>query len=478
MLFALLSVLVLSTTGFGWAMFRPGAGGTSTADVIRKGLSAPDGATDILLIGNDSRNDAFGNPLPDNVLRELRTSYDGGDLTDAMILVRIPNGGQSASAISFPRDTLVDVGLGDGKTKLTETMNRGKHAEMAKLKKDGITDPKELEDKSRLAGKQLLLKTIEDITGVSIDHYAEVNLLGFYDVTNAIGGVEVCLLEDTKDKDSGADFHAGRQTIQGADALAFVRQRKGLINELDRGRRQQVFVSALARKVMSTGTLTNPAKLTELVNAIQKSVILDPALANDVLGFAQQMQGIAGGNVQFFTAPVHLVGSSGSEDVTIKIPEVRQFAADLLLSPTERQQKQVAMQARSATSVSVYNASGVSGLAARVLEEISRQGFKAGGSSNAGTMDRSVIYFATGEEAAAKQVSDALGGVPTEVRSSVKAGSVEVYLGKDYKGPGTQNFAPVQTVQLDKLSQAGPLLAQPVTDDAPAITADDVPCIR
>ncbi|MEV0703756.1 LCP family protein [Saccharopolyspora sp. NPDC050389] len=478
MLFALLSVLVLSTTGFGWAMFRPGAGGTSTADVIGKGLSAPDGATDILLIGNDSRTDAYGNPLPENVLRELRTSFDGGDLTDAMILVRIPNGGQSASAISFPRDTLVDIGLGDGKTKLTETMNRGKHAEMAKLRKEGVTDPKELEDKSRLAGKQLLLTTIENVTGVSIDHYAEVNLLGFYDVTKAIGGVEVCLLDDTKDKDSGANFHKGTQTIEGADALAFVRQRKGLINELDRGKRQQVFMSALVGKVMSTGTLTNPAKLTNLVNAVQKSVILDPALASDVLGFAQQMQGLSGGNVQFFTAPVHLVGSSGSEDVTINIPELKQFAADLLLSPQERQQKQVSMQARADISVSVYNSSGVSGLAGRVLDELSGQGFKAGGSSNAETMDSSVVYFAAGEEAAAKQVADALGGVPTEARSSVKAGSVQVYLGKDYKGPGTQNFAGAQTVQLDGLRQAAPLPAQTASDEEPSITADGVPCVR
>lgn len=468
---------VLSTTGFGWAMFRPGASSTPTADVIRKGLSAPDGATDILLIGNDSRTDAYGNPLPDAVLRELRTTFDGGDLTDAMILVRIPNGGQSASAISFPRDTLVDIGLGNGKTKLTETMNRGKQAELAKLKKSGITDQKQLEEKSRLAGKQLLLKTIENITGVSIDHYAEVNLLGFYDVTKAIGGVEVCLKEDTKDSFSGANFRKGVQTIQGADALAFVRQRHGLINELDRGRRQQVFMSALARKIMSTGTLTNPAKLTSLVNAIQKSVTLDPALANDVLGFAQQMQGMAGGNVQFYGAPVHLVGPSGQEDVTINIPEVKQFAADLLLSPQERQQKQAAMQARAAISVSVYNASGLSGMAARVLEELTGQGFQAGGSSNAEAMDRSVIYFAPGEEAAAKEVSVALGGVPTEARPSVKAGTIQIYLGKDYNGPGKQNFAGDRTVRLDGLRQAAPLPAQVDTDEQAPITADGVPCV-
>ncbi|WP_229679890.1 LCP family protein [Saccharopolyspora thermophila] len=478
-LFALLSVLVLSTTGFGWAMFRPGAGSTSTADVIRRGLSAPDGATDILLIGNDSRTDAFGNPLPDEVLRELRTSYDGGDLTDAIILMRIPNGGQSASAMSFPRDTLVDIGLGEGKTKLTETLNRGKQAEIAKLRRQGITDEKELAQKGGQAGRALLRQTIENLTGVTIDHYAEVNLLGFYEITKAVGGVEVCLKKDTKDSYSGANFRKGVQTIQGGDALAFVRQRHGLINELDRGKRQQAFLSALARKILSTGTLANPAKLTALVNAIQKSITLDPALANDILGFAQQMQGIAGGNVQFYTAPVHLVGKSGEEDVTINIAETRQFTADLLLSPQERQRKIAARQARASITVSVFNASGVRGLAARVLDEVSAQGFKAGGGSNAEARNGSVIYFAPGEDAIAAQLADLLGGLPTEARSSVHPGSVQVYLGKDYKGPGAQNFAGPRTVRLDGPRQAAaPLHTQQEDAAEQPITAGGIVCVN
>ncbi|MER7015967.1 LCP family protein [Saccharopolyspora sp. NPDC000359] len=467
---------MLTSTGFGWAMFRPGGGGTSTADVIGSGFNAPDGATDILLIGNDSRNDSFGNPLPDEVLRELRTTQEGGDLTDAMILVRIPNGGGSASAMSFPRDTLVDVGLGLGKTKLTETMNNGMHAERAKLQEEGVTDEEELAQRSRLAGKQLLRKTIEDISGVSIDHYAEVNLLGFSEITKAIGGVEVCLKNATKDRLSGADFPAGVQTIQGADALAFVRQRHGLINELSRGKRQQVFMSGLARKVMSSDTLTNPAKLTELINAIKKSVTLDPALADDLLGFAQQMQGIAGGDVQFYTAPVHLVGPSGKEDVTINIPEVKQFAANLLLPPQEREQKMAAQQARAQISVGVYNASGASGLAARVLDELTAQGFKEGGSSNADSMANSVIYHAAGDETAAAQVAEALGGLPTEVSSNVTAGSIQVYLGKDYAGPGAQNFAGPRTIKLDGFRQLPPLHPQQDINDQP-ITADGIPCV-
>ncbi|MEU6130921.1 LytR family transcriptional regulator, partial [Saccharopolyspora sp. NPDC047091] len=98
---ALLSVVVLGGSAYAWGAFNGFTGGLSGSDVIGSGFNSPDGATDVLLVGNDSRTDAEGNPLPEDVLKELRTTDDeGGDLTDTMILVRIPNGGQRASAVS------------------------------------------------------------------------------------------------------------------------------------------------------------------------------------------------------------------------------------------------------------------------------------------------------------------------------------------------------------------------------------------
>ncbi|WP_344685498.1 LCP family protein [Saccharopolyspora taberi] len=482
MLISLLSVIVLSTTGYAWATLQGLNSGIKTNDVIGKGLSSPDGATDILLVGNDSRLDAHGNPLPEQVLRELRTTDDeGGDLTDTMILVRIPNGGQRASAMTFPRDTMVELGQGFGEHKLTEAMRQAKAAERAKLQKDGVKDPKQLEQESHKAGQKFLIQTIEDLSGVSVDHYAEVNLLGFYDITKAVGGVDVCLKDDVDDSNySGAVFKAGPQTIQGADALAFVRQRHGLTNELDRGVRQQVFMSGLARKVLSSGTLSNPGKLSALVSAIQKSIVVDDDLGNDMMGFAQQLQGIAGGDIEFHTIPVHLVGPSGQEDVTVKPREVQQFAADLLLPPDQRKVKQqadaTAEQLRSKTTVSVYNASELSGLAANVLEEIVADGFAQGGSANAETMPSSVVYSAPGEEAVAQQVADTLGGLKVQASPNVKPGNVEVYLGKDYDGPGKNNFAGPRAVALDGVKQAPVAPAQ--VPDQPTITADGVPCVN
>ena len=481
-LVALLSVVVLSTTGYAWATLQSLNSGLKTNDVIGKGFNSPDGATDILLVGNDARVDAHGNPLPEEVLRELRTTDDGGgDLTDTMILVRIPNGGQRASAMTFPRDTMVKLGQGFGERKLTEAMLHSKNAERAKLQKQGVQDPKQLEQDAHKAGQKFLIQTIEDMTGVSIDHYAEVNLLGFYDITKAVGGVDVCLKDDVDDSNySGAVFKAGPQTIEGGDALAFVRQRHGLTNELDRGVRQQVFMSGLARKVLSSGTLSNPGKLSALVGAIQKSVVVDDDLGSDMMGFAQQLQGIAGGDIEFQTVPVHLVGASGEEEVTIKPREVQQFAADLLLDPAERKAKQqadaTAEEQRSKTTVSVFNASGASGLAASVLEAVVADGFSQGGSANSDPMPNSVVYSAPGEEAVAQQVADSLGGLKVQPSPNLKPGNVEVYVGKDYNGPGKQNLTGQHAVALDGMKQA-PLVPAQAQEEQP-ITAAGVPCVN
>src|SRR5690606_30791260 len=139
---------------------------------------------------------------------------------------------------------------------------RGRNVERERLLAAGMKPGQELERRAHQAGARVLLKTVEKLTGRTIDHYASLNLLGFYDITQAIGGVEVCLKKPVQDVKSHADCPAGRQVSSGRDALAFVRQRHGLPRgDLDRVVRQQVFMTGLVRKMLSTGTLTDPAKL-------------------------------------------------------------------------------------------------------------------------------------------------------------------------------------------------------------------------
>ena len=150
----------------------------------------------------------------------------------------------------------------------------------------------------------MLISVLERLTGTHIDSYAEVNLFGFYLLSNAIGGVPVCLNNAVDDPFSGAIFPAGPQEVQGTAALSFVRQRHGLPNgDLDRVRRQQAFLSGAISKVLSVGTLTDPTKLSALIDAANRSIVLSSGF--NLLDLAQQMSSLSSGDVEFITLPTH-----------------------------------------------------------------------------------------------------------------------------------------------------------------------------
>ncbi|MCX2733879.1 LCP family protein [Saccharopolyspora sp. NFXS83] len=328
-LFALLSAGVLAITAAGWTALDRLSGEVSSAEVLTETPDAPpadDGATDLLLVGNDSRTDAQGEPLPLDVLRELRTESTSGLNTDTLVLLRVPHDGAQPTAVSLPRDT--SVAMPGGTQKINAVYGLAKAAAARRDSGSGA----DAERRAQLAGQRALVQSVQGLAGVRVDRYAEVNLLGFYEVTDALGGVEVCLNQATSDKDSGADFAAGRQTISGGDALAFVRQRHGLPRgDLDRIVRQQVFMAAVANKLLSTGTLTDPAKLAGLQDAARRSVVLDQSW--DVTGFAAQMQGLASGSVRFVTLPVRSVGDRdehGQSVVKVDPAQVHDFIAGLV----------------------------------------------------------------------------------------------------------------------------------------------------
>ncbi|MGH3871818.1 MAG: LCP family protein [Pseudonocardiaceae bacterium] len=464
---AMISVLVLGLTGYGWSTFQSLQQGLSTTDVI--GFSAPDQATDILLVGMDSRTDAQDNPLPPEVLSRLRAGDNEGELTDTMILVRIPNDGRRAVAISLPRDLYVQLPDGYGRHKLNSAFVRARSATAQRLVAQGA-DPAVVRTESIAAGRKLLLQAVKDLTGAGIDHYAEINLLGFSLLTEAVGGVPVCLREPVRDKFSGAYFPAGPQVISGPDALAFVRQRHGLPRgDLDRIVRQQVYLAALADKVLTAGTLSSPSRIRQLIDATQQSLVLDQHL--DVLDFAARMQGLAAGNVVFQTVPV--LGNSASEsdgDVLQVDPQhVRAFVARAIdtrpppdLTPGS--------PGRATVTVDVLNASGVTGLAKTVSEQLAKQGFVQGAVGNSPTRPTSVVRYPTGEQQAGQAVADTLGGLPVEEGSNLAAGTVQVYLGRDYPAPVKPRIGGASLLRLDEPSDTVRLIADTARVDVPCVS--------
>jgi LCP family protein required for cell wall assembly len=181
---------------------------------------------------------------------------------------------KDATLVSFPRDTMMPI------------------PECTAPDGQVIEAQDEAQINGALAyGPYCTMDAISAFTGLPIDHFVVVDFDGVIEMTNAIGGVDVCVEHDVEDTDSGLFLTAGEHNLQGADALAFVRTREGFADGSDLGRisAQQTFLAALARKVKSAGTLANPVALFNLADAASRSVSVDPAL-----GAVPSMVGLAG----------------------------------------------------------------------------------------------------------------------------------------------------------------------------------------
>jgi LCP family protein required for cell wall assembly len=445
---AVISTLVLVGTGYYANKINNFTDGLTTADVIdAPPVEKPaDGAIDILMVGMDSRTDAQGHPLSKEQLAMLNAGVSDGELnTDTLIMIRIPNDGSPVVGVSMPRDSYVKIANGYGTHKINSAYVRAKNDAIPQLKEEGVSDAAELQVRSNQVGAKNVIETVQSLTGATIDHYAEVNLLGFYDITNAIGGIDVCLNAPVRDKYSGANFPAGPQTIMGAAALSFVRQRHGLPNgDLDRIVRQQTFMSGMARKVLSSDMLAPGSDtLDALQSAIQKSVVLDKNW--NVMQFAQQMMGITGGKVEFKTIPhgtIDLKTDSDGSAVEVDPDQVKDFVTGLL--GTKKDQKKTSTpqggddaSKNAKITVNVRNATKQGGLAGSVADALTGEGFVRGDVGNASARPDTVVRHATGEQDSGNRVAGALGGnVQVEEDANLAAGTVTVLLGADYAGPG------------------------------------------
>ena len=459
---ALVSLLVLGGTYVGWSQEQGLLNGLSRADVLDPGASSSTGEQNILLVGLDTRTDAQGNPLPQNILDELHAGAadDGGDNTDTMIVIHIPAGGGDAVAFSIPRDSYVQLAGGYGKHKINSAYTYAQVAAANKLHAQGV-DGAQLNVQAAQAGARNAVQTVQQLTGLTINHFASVNLVGFYDISEAVGGVPVCLNAAVHDPYSGASFPAGAQTISGTQALAFVRQRHGLPNgDLDRIRRQQAFMASMAHTVLSAGTLTDPSKLGALVDAVQKSVTLDQDW--DIFSFAQQLRNVSAGKIRFQTIPVGNIDlkTSDGDSVQVDPPQVQSFIRTAIGQPSTVAPATAAPTTTSVPDVvvDVDNASGVTGLAARVSQELTGRGYTAGNTANVSSRRATVVDYASGERAAAEEVAQLLGSDVSVVSDpDLTSGHVRVYLGTGYTGPSSTSIAPTTS------SSTTPPAAPPIT---------------
>ncbi|WJZ01900.1 LCP family protein [Corynebacterium freiburgense] len=477
-LLALMSTLVLVFSGMGY--FLVGALSQTVSGTGNLGLGdgegsrpgqAKDGATDILLVGSDSRSDAQGNALTPDEIAMLRAGDEPNDNTDTIMLIRVPNDGTSATAISIPRDTYIrDDEFGN--MKINGVYGNHKAKRLGELIEDGVSNEATRENQAKDAGRRALSEAVSDLTGVTVDHYAEVGLLGFVLLTDAVGGVDVCLNDATYDEFSGADFPAGRQTLNGPDALSFVRQRHGLPRgDLDRIVRQQVFMASLVNKVLSSGTLSSPGKLNELSTAVGRSVTIDENW--DITQFGLQLQNLAGGNVHFETIPVTSidgVGDYGESVVTVDTKQVHTFFEQLLKPKDQRAEMGNTPPSSSETpapedpakpqhsaNIYVLNAGGVSGEGARVGNHLTELGYNIVEVTNApeGLYTDSRVLSANANDPAARELAKLLGDVPIGVSPSLEPGELAVVVHTDYRGPSSQETTQETSSQQTSVGQPG-----------------------
>jgi LCP family protein required for cell wall assembly len=454
----LLTLAVLGTSGWGWYLGQVASASVNRTDAIptdgNEGIGDGE-AMNLLLVGNDSRASAT-----EEELDQLNTTAHEGTNTDTMILVHVPADGSKASFVSFPRDSYVQI-PGYGWDKLNAAYAYGYQYEAAENASDA---------ERQSSGAQLLIQTISALTGLQIDHYAEVDLLGFFQLSEVVGGVEVNLCEAVQDGYSGVDLPAGVQTISGEQALAFVRQRHGLPRgDFDRIIRQQTFIGGMVRKMLSENVLLDLGKQRQLVQAAADALTVDQTM--DLMGLATQMQSVTAGAVEFQTIPY--VGDDADDQgrYILRLEDeeaLHAFFADLSAEPkpeTTPTPTEPETVAPSEVSVAVYNGSGISGLAASAAADLEAQGFTVASTGNADNSEYSAteIRHAAGDQALAATLAAAIPGATTAEAEEPAPGTLELVIGSNFNGVGQPVTAPEPV--------------EPVVGED-ARTAADVTCIN
>ena len=225
-------------------------------------VGAIEGGVNLLVVGSDSRagqGDGFGDPDEETAV-----------LNDVTMLMHIAEDHSHASVISFPRDMLVDVPACDDPNNPGEQLY-----ELYDVKINSVLSH---------GGMPCVVKTVEELTGVSIPFAGIVQFMGVAGLSEAIGGVDVCVAEPIEDEYTGTVLDAGTHSLSGVAALQFLRTRHGVGDGSDLGRisNQQVFLSALARKLQSEGTYSDPVKLYGIAKAALANMQLSDSLMDPV----------------------------------------------------------------------------------------------------------------------------------------------------------------------------------------------------
>ena len=411
-------------------------------------------ARTILVVGSDSRGDLAAGEGTQGSGEE----FVEGQRSDTMILVHLYGDSDEAQLVSMPRDSWVTI-----PAHTDPETGAPVPASEAKLNAAFLQ-----------GGPALLVRTVEALSGLRIDHYAQIDFDGFVEMVDALGGVEVCLSEPAQDEVSGIDLPAGRQTIRGSQALAFVRQRAGLPRQdIDRIARQQAFLGAVVQKALSTGTLANPLRLDRVLDVATRALQVDDRTSvTELRDLVLRFRTARGEGITFATLPYSTIDGrrDGQSVVLLDPPAVDALFAslreDVPPDPAEPTAPAAPLiVAAEDVRVRVLDASGVPGLGRRAADEVAAAGFvvvegpRAVGSGETAT----TVRHGPDRADSARTLAAAVPGARTEPAPAL-AGVVDLVVGADWAGARPVTVTP------------GGAAAPPAPSPAARTAAED-PCV-
>ncbi|MBB4903236.1 LCP family protein required for cell wall assembly [Streptomyces griseostramineus] len=444
-----MAFVVLAAGVGGYLYLKHLEGNVTTTDVGDAGSSdfKKDEAFNILVIGTDKRtgkgNEGYGD----------KGSKGHADTT---ILLHVAKDRSNATALSIPRDLIVDIP--DCPTKLED----GTEKVIPGLR--GVRFNRSLGESGRDAG--CTMRTVKEATGIQPHHFMMADFNAVKTLTTAVDGVDVCLEHPVDDEDSKLKLPAGESKVEGEQALAFVRTRHSFGNQgdLDRIKVQQHFLASLMRKMSSSDTLTSPTKLVKLAEAATEALTVDEAIGkvSTLKDVALELKKVPTKNISFTTVPVKDNPAEKVKATVVvnesKAPEIFDLIKnDVSLTEVKQQKKEEkdAVAARlkgekapaSEVRVRIMNGGAPGGSAQEMLNWLQlQQGVTK--SENAGNapedLKKTTLEYAPDQAAQARRLADLLGlsgsaMKPGEsVTNSQGLPAMTLTLGEDFKGAGVR----------------------------------------
>ncbi|KND44346.1 MULTISPECIES: LCP family protein [Streptomyces] len=410
-------------------------------DGASTGGFSKDRAINLLVIGTDKRTGAGNESYGD------KESVGHADTT---ILLHVSKDRTNATAMSIPRDMIVDIPecpteQEDGSTKDIQGTSNVRFN--TSLGQDGRTP-------------SCTMRTVTELTGIKPDHFMVADFNAVKTLSTAIGGVEVCLAKDIKDSKSKLDLSAGKHTIEGEEALAFLRTRYsvGLGSDLSRIELQQQFLSSMIRQMKSQDTLTDPTKVVNLAEAATKALSVDSKITDikKLASLGQEVGKVKTKNITFTTVPV--VDNTDGATVLPTPGKAEQLFStirdDISLTEVKKQAKEkeaAKLKGKRADAsevrVSVYNGGAQAGSAQATLSWLQNDVgvTKSSQLGNADkTLKKTTLAYDPGQADQARKLADLMGlsasalkpGKGNSETNAQGLPSMVLTLGEDFKGAG------------------------------------------